>query len=75
MTTTTAQAIITTSSVNPLLLSDRCDQCSAQALSVVTMQNGMELFFCRHHLHLNLDKLLDRALTVADYTSSLTTAA
>lgn len=44
----------------PLVISDRCDGCGAQALIVArSMETNKELFFCNHHGSEHKEALLD----------------
>jgi hypothetical protein len=48
-----------------LTVSDRCDQCAAQAWVMVKGKNG-ELYFCSHHFNTNEKSLQDWAKEIFD---------
>lgn len=49
----------------PITITDRCDQCGAQAMVRATLVNG-ELYFCGHHARKIGNKLLSQAVIVFD---------
>jgi len=56
----------------PLKQADRCDSCTAQALTVVTL-NELPLLFCGHHFNRHADALTEQgARLVTDERGSLT---
>lgn len=44
---------------------DRCDRCIAQAMYMVTLNNG-ELYFCGHHFREHEESLVDIAIDIYD---------
>ena len=57
----------------PLLASDRCDRCGAQAYVRVVLASGTDLLFCGHHFREHEAKLRPVALDVQDETDRLST--
>ena len=55
----------------PLLATDRCDRCGAQAYLHVTLASGGELLFCAHHARKHEDKLRQVALRIHDETNRI----
>ena len=49
-----------------LLATDRCDRCSSAAIVHVTLRNGGELLFCKHHYSQHQEVILPPALKVRD---------
>lgn len=47
--------------VEPLVATDRCDRCSAQAYVRATLHVGGELLFCAHHGREHIPALIGRA--------------
>lgn len=62
---------MSTSVMEALNASDRCDRCGAQAYMRVTLPSGGELLFCAHHGRAHSDKLKQVALDIQDETSRL----
>lgn len=62
---------MTTTVMESLNASDRCDRCGAQAYVRVTLATGGELMFCAHHSRAHSDKLKQVALDIQDETSRL----
>lgn len=60
-------------SPTPLLATDRCDRCGAQAYVRATMESGFELLFCAHHWHDNEARLRELAVSIQDETGRLST--
>jgi hypothetical protein len=61
-------------SARELTRGDRCDSCGAEAFVLVTMSNGLELFFCGHHFSKNEAGLAAQGAAVAvDNRASLNT--
>ena len=56
--------IATVESGPPLLVVDRCDACTAQALVRVVRGLGELLDFCQHHYNENASKLADAGFVV-----------
>jgi hypothetical protein len=59
----------------PLLVTDRCDRCCAQAYVRAILKSGGELLFCGHHYNENKLRLLPLLENVLDDTSKLLTLA
>lgn len=83
-TTLMLKAVYTRYPENPLRLADRCDSgsvvegkkirsCGAQAWSSVGFEDGAVLLFCRHHLNTYIDRLMETAKTIDDFTPALDT--
>jgi hypothetical protein len=49
----------------PIAITDRCDQCGAQAMVRATLASG-ELYFCGHHARKTGNKLVIQSLVVFD---------
>lgn len=62
--------LLTRHESSPLLATDRCDRCGAQAYGSATFQDTV-LLFCGHHLKKHLDALCNQADSVDDYTAVL----
>lgn len=56
---------------SPLMASDRCDRCGAQAYVQVVLTSGGELLFCGHHARAHMDKVRPLASSINDYTHVL----
>lgn len=54
-----------------LTAADRCDRCGAQAYMRVTLNSGLELFFCAHHARAHSDRLQQVALKIQDESARL----
>lgn len=63
-------AIYTKYPDNPLLVIERCDRCGSQAYGMATMGTSV-LLFCGHHLNKYLDRLMEQADTIDDFTDAL----
>jgi hypothetical protein len=63
--------MIATMTERPLVATDRCDRCGAQAYVRVTLSSGGELLFCAHHARKHEAKLLELAATIYDETPRL----
>lgn len=57
---------------HPLLATDRCDRCGAQAYVRVTLAGGGDLLFCAHHFREHEARLRPLALEIHDETGKLT---
>ena len=55
-----------------LKVTDRCDQCGAQAYVRVLLSGGGGPLFCSHHWNTHRDALQPQALKIHDETSRLT---
>ncbi len=55
----------------PLLATDRCDRCGAQAYVRVVLAGGGDLMFCAHHFREHEERLRPLALEVHDQTDRL----
>lgn len=53
-----------------LTVSDRCDQCGAQAFVRVTLSSG-ELYFCAHHGRAASEALRESAVSILDESHRL----
>jgi len=62
---------MTTLISRPLVATDRCDRCGAQAYVRVTLQSGSELFFCAHHARRFESALRDQAAEIYDESERL----
>ena len=62
---------MSTTVMEALSASDRCDRCGAQAYVRATLPGGGELLFCGHHARAHSDKLKQVALKIQDETSRL----
>ncbi len=60
--------MVSTLSPSPLMASDRCDRCGAQAYVRVTLTSGGELLFCGHHARKHLPALEHLASHIQDET-------
>ena len=58
----------------PLVATDRCDRCGAQAYVRVTMDSGAELYFCAHHARAYETRLREVAASIQDETERLADA-
>lgn len=56
--------------VSTLKVSDRCDQCGAQAYAWVLLESG-ELLFCAHHWTKYQEPLREKAIRIIDETYRL----
>lgn len=54
-----------------LTSADRCDECSAQAYYLVTLQNNGELLFCNHHYAKNREALARVSARIHDESAQL----
>jgi hypothetical protein len=63
--------MIATMTERPLVATDRCDRCGAQAYVRVTLPSGGELLFCAHHARKHEAKLQELAATIYDETPRL----
>jgi hypothetical protein len=59
----------------PLLATDRCDRCGAQAYVRVVLESGGELMFCAHHARAHEDRLREIAAEYQDESARLTESA
>ena len=55
----------------PLVATDRCDRCGAQAYVRVTLLSGSELFFCAHHARRFESALREQAAEIYDESERL----
>lgn len=55
----------------PLMATDRCDRCQAQAYVRVVLPAGTDLLFCAHHWSVYEDALRPQAAEVVDETHRL----
>lgn len=55
----------TIDTLRPIAITERCDQCSAQAMVRATLANG-ELYFCGHHARATGNKLVIQSINVFD---------
>jgi hypothetical protein len=55
----------TIDTVRPIAITERCDQCSAQAMVRATLASG-ELYFCGHHARATGNKLVTQSINVFD---------
>jgi hypothetical protein len=62
--------LLTRHESSPLLATDRCDRCGAQAYASATIKETV-LLFCGHHFRKYLDALCIQADSVDDYTAEL----
>ena len=62
---------MSTTVMEALNASDRCDRCGAQAYVRATLPGGGELLFCAHHARAHSDKLKQVALNIQDETTKL----
>ncbi|MDN5571651.1 MAG: hypothetical protein L0G22_10445 [Propionibacteriaceae bacterium] len=62
---------MTTTVLEGLTATDRCDRCGAQAYVRVTLPSGGELLFCGHHSRAHSDKLKQVALNIHDETAKI----
>jgi hypothetical protein len=56
---------------HPLVATDRCDRCGAQAYVRVTLLSGLELFFCAHHARRFEPTLREQAAEIYDESGRL----
>jgi hypothetical protein len=63
--------VTTTLDARPLVATDRCDRCGAQAYLRVTMPSGSELLFCAHHGREHEARLRELAATIQDESGRL----
>lgn len=64
-------AMSTAVTERPLVTSDRCDRCGAQAYVRATLPSGGELLFCAHHARQHEERLRDMAAVVYTETGAL----
>lgn len=62
----------TTLDASPLLATDRCDRCGAQAYLRVVLPSGSDLLFCAHHGREHEARLRELAAAIQDETGRLT---
>jgi len=65
------EALVVTDVINPLPVTDQCDECGARAWGRAVLREGGALLFCAHHLRQHFDVLVARSVKVEDYTSAL----
>jgi len=63
--------MIATTTERPLVSTDRCDRCGAQAYVRATLPSGGELLFCAHHARMHENRLRELAATIYDETPRL----
>lgn len=63
---------MTTALEQPLDVTDRCDQCNAQAYIRAVLSGGGELLFCAHHGRRHEPKLRPNTSEWEDHTHLLT---
>ncbi|QIK83691.1 hypothetical protein [Sanguibacter sp. HDW7] len=61
---------MSTATVTPLTVADRCDRCGAQAYVRITLPVG-ELLFCAHHSREHADAYASVAVEIQDETDRL----
>ena len=63
--------VTTTIAASPLIATDRCHRCGAQAYVRATMESGFDLLLCAHHFHENEGRLREIAVSIHDESERL----